>query len=123
MRTPLENALTLCPRDRGVGVWHHLLGQYHFWHGRDELAIPFFVQGTDLCPSLVYPMTFLVAALAHAGRLIEARRTLDSWCEAMGGFDLTIDHLRAQVFSDDPTYLACHDRMHRGLRLLAVPEA
>lgn len=123
MRTPLEHALTLCPRDRGVGLWHHFLGQYHFWHGRDELAIPYFVQGTDLCPSLVYPMTFLVAALAHAGRLIEARRTLDSWCEAMGGFDLTIDHLRAQVFSDDPTYLACHDRMHRGLRLLAVPEA
>ena len=67
-------------------------------------------------------MAFLVAALAHAGRQAEARRTLVSWCEAMGGFDLTIDHLRAQVFSDDPTYLACHDRMHRGLALLGVPQ-
>lgn len=122
MRTPLEQALTLCPRDRGVGLWHHFLGQYHFCHARDAQAIPYFVQGTDLCPSLVYPMAFLVAALAHAGRLAEARRTLVSWCEAMGGFDLTIDHLRAQVFSDDPTYLACHERMHRGLGLLGVPQ-
>lgn len=123
MRAPLEQALTLCPRDRGVGLWHHFLGQYHFWHARDELAIPYFVQGTDLCPSLVYPMVFLVAALAHAGRLVEARRTLDSWCEAMDGFGLTIDHLRAQVFSDNPTYLACHERMYRGLRLIGVLEA
>ena len=122
MRAPLEHALTLCPRDRGVGLWHHFLGQYHFCHALDEQAIPYFVQGTDLCPSLVYPMAFLVAALAHAGRLTEARRTLVSWCEAMGGFDLTIKHLRAQVFSDDPTYLACHERMHRGLGLLGVPQ-
>jgi len=80
------------------------------------------VQGADLCPSLVYPVVFLASSLAHAGRVAEGRRTLQSWCDAMGSFQLTIDHLRAQVFSDNRTYLACHERMYRGLRLIGVAE-
>jgi DNA-binding winged helix-turn-helix (wHTH) protein/tetratricopeptide (TPR) repeat protein len=122
MRTPLQQALALSPRDRGVGLWHHFLGQYDFWHGRDELAIPYFVRGADLCPSLVYPVVFLASALAHAGRVEEGRRTLDAWCDAMGGFEVAIDRLRERVFSDNPTYLACHDRLYRGLRLIGVAE-
>lgn len=122
MRTPIQHALALSPRDRGVGLWHHFLGQYDFWHGNHELAIPYFVRGADLCPSLVYPVVFLAASLAHVGRIEEARRTVDTWCEAMGGFRVTIDGLRARVFSHNPTYLACHDRMYRGLRLIGVAE-
>jgi DNA-binding winged helix-turn-helix (wHTH) protein/tetratricopeptide (TPR) repeat protein len=122
MRAPLEHAIALSPRDRGVGLWHHFLGQYHFSHERDEAAIPYFVQGADLCPSLVYPVVFLASSLAHAGRVAEGRRTLRAWCDAMGGFHLAIDHLRAQVFSDNRTYLACHERMYRGLRLIGIPE-
>lgn len=122
MRTPMQRALALSPRDRGVGLWHHFLGQYDFSHGRDELAIPYFVRGADLCPSLVYPVAFLSSALAHAGRIEEGRRTLDAWCEAMGGFQVTIDQLRARVFSDNPTYLGCHERLYRGLRLIGVAE-
>lgn len=122
MRTPLEQAIALSPRDRGIGLWYHFLGQHDFWYGRDELALPYFVRGTDLSPSLVYPAVFLAAALAHMGRVAEGRRSLDAWCEAMGGYQLTIDRLRAQVFSDHPTYLACHERMYRGLRLIGVAE-
>jgi tetratricopeptide (TPR) repeat protein len=123
MRGPLQHALALRPRDRGVGLWHHFLGQYDFWHGRDELAIPYFVRASDLCPSLVYPVVFLASAQAHTGRIAEARRTLDAWCEAMGGFDITIDGLRARVFSDNATYLACHERLYRGLRLAGIAES
>jgi DNA-binding winged helix-turn-helix (wHTH) protein/tetratricopeptide (TPR) repeat protein len=122
MQAPVQRAIALSPRDRGVGLWHHWLGLCEFWHGRDELAIPHFVRATDFSPSLVYPPSFLASALAHAGRLAEGRRTLDSWCEAMGGFGLTIDHLRAQVFSDHPAYLAGHERLYRGLRLIGVAE-
>ncbi|MET0745594.1 MAG: winged helix-turn-helix domain-containing protein [Microvirga sp.] len=122
MRVPIQQAIALSPRDRGVGLWHHFLGQYDFCLERDALAIPYFRQATDLSPSLVYPATFLAAALAHAGRIDEARASLDSWCEAMGGFTVTIDRLRAQIFSDHPTYLACHERHYRGLRLIGVPE-
>lgn len=39
-----------------------------------------------------------------------------------GGYRLTIDSLRARVFSDDPTYLAGHERHYRGLRLIGVAE-
>nr|WP_246526703.1 winged helix-turn-helix domain-containing protein [Plastoroseomonas hellenica] len=122
MQAPVQYAIALSPRDRGVGLWHHWLGLCEFWHERDELAIPHFVRATDFSPSLVYPPSFLASALAHAGRIAEARRTLDAWCEAMGGFHLTIDHLRAQVFSDHPTYLAGHERLYRGLRLIGVAE-
>jgi DNA-binding winged helix-turn-helix (wHTH) protein/TolB-like protein len=122
MRTPIERALALGPRDRGVGLWHHFRGQYDFCHERDDLAIPYFVRGADLCPSLVYPVVFLASALAHVGRVGEGRRTLEAWCEAMGGFQVTIDQLRARVFSDNPTYLSCHERMYRGLNLIGVAE-
>lgn len=122
MQAPLQHALALSPRDRGVGLWHHFLGQYDFWHGRDELAIPHFVRATDLSPSLVYCATFLAASLALAGRIEEGRSSLDSWCEAMGGYHITIDGLRARVFSDNQTYLAGHERHYRGLRLIGVAE-
>ncbi len=123
MRTLVQHALALGPRDRGVGFYHHFLGQYDFWQGRDDLAIAHFVQASDLAPSLVYCATFLAASLALAGRVEEGRRSLDAWCEAMGGFHLTIDRLRAQVFSDHPTYLAGHERQYRGLRLIGVAES
>ena len=122
MRAPIQHAIALSPRDRGVGLWHHFLGQYDFWHGREGLAIPHFVRATNLAPSLVYCATFLAASLALAGRIEEGRRSLDSWCEAMGGYRLTIDSLRARVFSDNPIYLAGHERHYRGLRLIGVAE-
>jgi DNA-binding winged helix-turn-helix (wHTH) protein/Flp pilus assembly protein TadD len=122
MRLPIQHALAVGPRDRGVGLWHHFLGQYDFWQGRDDLAIPHFVKATDLSPSMVYCATFLAASLALAGRIEEGRRSLEAWCEAMGGYHLTIDRLRAQVFSDNPTYLSGHERHYRGLRLLGVAE-
>jgi hypothetical protein len=71
---------------------------------------------------MVYCATFLAASLALAGRIEEGRRSLEAWCEAMGGYHLTIDRLRAQVFSDNPTYLAGHERHYRGLRLLGVAD-
>lgn len=122
MEVPVRHAIALSPRDRGVGLWHHWLGQCEFWQGRNEPSIPHFVRATDLAPSLVYPATFLASAHALAGRVAEGRRTLDAWCEAMGGFRLTIDQLRAQVFSDHPVYLAGHERHYLGLRLIGVAE-
>jgi hypothetical protein len=41
----------------------------------------------------------------------------------MGNFRLTIEHLRSQIFSDHPDYLAGHERLYRGLRLIGVPES
>jgi DNA-binding winged helix-turn-helix (wHTH) protein/tetratricopeptide (TPR) repeat protein len=122
MEAPVRHAIALSPRDRGVGLWHHWLGQCEFWRGRDEPSVPHFVRATDLAPSLLYPASFLASALAHAGRVAEGRRTLDAWCEAMGGVRLTIDQLRAQVFSDHPVYLAGHERHYHGLRLIGVAE-
>jgi DNA-binding winged helix-turn-helix (wHTH) protein len=122
MLVATRHAITLSPRNRGAGLWHLWVGLYDFWQGRDEPAIPHLVRAADLSPSLAYPAAFLASALAHAGRIAEARSSLDAWCEAMGGFRPTIDHLRAQVFSDHPDYLAGHQRLYRGLRLIGVPD-
>lgn len=118
-----RHAIALSPRNRGAGLWHLWIGLYDFWRGDDELALPHLVRAADLSPGLAYPAAFLASALAHAGRIKEARNSLDAWCEAMGGFRLTIAHLRSQVFSDHPDYLAGHDRLYRGLRLIGVPES
>jgi tetratricopeptide (TPR) repeat protein len=117
-----RHAITLSPRNRGAGLWHLWIGLYDFWQGRDELAIPHLVRAADLSPSLAYPTAFLASALAHAGRVAEARSSLNAWCEAMGHFRLTVEHLRSQVFSDHPGYLAGHERLYHGLRLIGVPE-
>lgn len=117
-----RHAIALSPRHRGSGLWHLWIGLYDFWQGRDALALPHLLRAADLAPGLAYPAAFLASALAHAGRIEEARASLAAWCEAMGDFRLTIGHLRAQLFSDHPAYLAGHERLHQGLRLIGVPE-
>jgi DNA-binding winged helix-turn-helix (wHTH) protein/tetratricopeptide (TPR) repeat protein len=123
MRLPIERATALAPRDPGVGLWHHWLGLHAFWQGNDEAAVPHFVRACNLAPGLIYPPSFLAASLAHLGRLEDASQGLRSWCEANDVQAFSIARLRAAVFSDNPTYLAGHQRLYAGLRLIGVAES
>ena len=122
MQAPLQHALALSPRDPGVGLWHHFLGQYDFWYARDGTRDPSF-RASDRSFSQPGLLCDLPSGFACAGGSDRGgTKVAHSWCEAMGGYHITIDGLRARVFSDNPTYLAVHERHYRGLRLIVVAE-
>jgi tetratricopeptide (TPR) repeat protein len=63
---------------------------------------------------------WLAAALAHLGRLDEARQAIQPGFALAPGF--TIARYRAGVQSDNPTYLAQRERIIEGMRKAGVPE-
>ena len=63
---------------------------------------------------------FLGAALAHLGRLDEARAAVKAGLAIDAGF--SINRHRAGAMSDNPTYLAQRDRIYEGMRKAGVPE-
>jgi hypothetical protein len=69
-----------------------------------------------------YPNThlWLAAALAHLGRLTEARAAAQAGLALHPSF--TIARLRAGASSDNPIYLAQRERVIEGMRKAGVPE-
>jgi tetratricopeptide (TPR) repeat protein len=69
-----------------------------------------------------YPMAhlWLAAALAHLGRLAEARASAQAGLALHPSF--TIARFRAGASSDNPIYLAQRERLFDGLRNAGVPE-
>ena len=63
---------------------------------------------------------FLAAALAHLGRLDEARAATKAGLALDPTF--TICRFRAGASSDNPTYLAQRERISDGMRKAGVPE-
>jgi tetratricopeptide (TPR) repeat protein len=71
-----------------------------------------------------YPLSHfeLAAALAHLGRIDEARSCANAGLALHP--DFTIARIRAAwaAFSDDPTYVAEHERIFEGMRKAGLPE-
>ena len=69
-----------------------------------------------------YPLAhfYLAAALARLGELDEARAAAQAGLALDPSF--TICRFRANVPSDNPTYLAGRERVCEGMRLAGVPE-
>ena len=63
---------------------------------------------------------YLAAALAHLGRMEEAREAARGGLELNPGF--TIARHRAARPSDHPVFFASRERVHEGMRLAGVPE-
>ena len=63
---------------------------------------------------------YLAAALAHLGRIEEAREAARVGLELNPGFTIARD--RAATHSDHPVYLAGRERVHEGMRLAGVSE-
>jgi hypothetical protein len=63
---------------------------------------------------------YLAAALAHLGRMEEAREAAHAGLELNPGF--TIAWHRAARPSDHPVFLASRERVHEGMRKAGLPE-
>jgi TolB-like protein/class 3 adenylate cyclase/Tfp pilus assembly protein PilF len=116
----IQEALRLSSRDRDVYLWCHFAALAKFQLGREEEAIVWLRRSIEADRNYPSSHFILGAALAHLGRLPEARS------EAQAGLAInptfTIARLRATVPSDSPARIAGLQRVIEGLRKAGVPE-
>jgi len=116
----IQEALRLSPRDRDVYLWCMFAGLAKFQLGREEDAVVWLRRSIEADRNFPSSHFILGAALAHLGRLPEARS------EAQAGLAMnptfTIARLRASVPSDSPARIAGLERVIDGLRKAGVPE-
>jgi TolB-like protein len=114
-------AFRLSPRDNKTYDWMSMVGVAKSYLGDDDAAVASFRRSIETNRNAA-PRThfFLAAALAHLGRLHDARAA------AQAGFALdpafTIGRFRAGAATDNPTYLSQRGRIYEGMRMAGVPE-
>jgi TolB-like protein/class 3 adenylate cyclase len=116
----IGEALRLSPRDVNAHHWISSIGTAKLHLGKDEEAVMWFRRAIDANRNFAFTHFSLAAALAHLGRIDEARAAADAGLVVEPGF--TITRLRAGARSDNPTYLAGRERTYEGMRKAGVPE-
>ncbi len=110
-------ALRLSPKDAVAWHWMFVAGMAKVSLARDEEAVAWLRRSVEIFRYFSEPHFFLAAALAHIGRVDEARAA------AQAGLALDPGHTVSRIpFSDNPTYLARYERYRDGLRKAGVPE-
>ena len=113
-------ALRISPHDRRAGMWMMIAANAKLWAGHDEDAVARLSRAIELDSNEPMRHFYLAAALAHLGRMEEAREATHAGLELNPGF--TIPWHRAARPSDHPVFLASRERVHEGMRLAGVPE-
>ncbi len=116
----VNEAFRLSPADGAVFLWNHIQGLAKLYLGADEEAVAWFRRSIDA--SRNYPLNHFygAAALAHLGRLNEARAEVKAGLALAPKF--SIARFRRTAESDNPTYLAQRERILEGLRKAEIPE-
>jgi tetratricopeptide (TPR) repeat protein len=115
----VREALRLSPRDPHVYYWMIVAGGTKLALGRDDEAVVQLRQSIEANRNLPLAHFFLAAALAHLGRLDEARTAVQAGLALDPGFNLR--RFRASAGSDNPTFLAQRERFYDGMRKAGVP--
>ena len=116
----IQEAMRLSPRDSFVAAWLSIAGDAKLFLGDDEAAVSRLRGALSLNRNNPYTNFLLAAALAHLGRLDEAREAVQAGLALNPGF--TMRRYRAGAASDDPTFLAQRERVVDGMRKAGVPE-
>jgi adenylate cyclase len=119
-RTAAENfhrAIRLSPLDPDVGFWLNSLSFCYTCMGQYELAVDFGERSTREMPGMTATWRILAIALAHSGRLSDARSALNRMLELSPGY--TIRQAQSGIFFRDPRYCELY---LNGLRLAGLPE-
>ena len=116
----LNEAFRLSPSDAVAFIWTHIRGLAKLHLGADEEAVALFHRSIDA--SRNYPLShfYMAAALAHLGRLDEARAEVKAGVALAPNY--SIGRFLSMAESDNPTYLKQRERILEGLRLAGVPE-
>jgi TolB-like protein/Tfp pilus assembly protein PilF len=113
-------ALRLSPRDTQITHWCLHAGFAKACLGEYEAAAAWLRKSIDANRNNPWAYFFLVACLAHLGRLDEAREELKSGLAVNPNF--TIKRFQAVAESDNPVFFAQRTRVVEGMRLAGAPE-
>ena len=115
-------ALRLSPRDPLAYLWMTAVGIANNHLGRWEQAIVWFRRAIEANRNYPHPHFVMGAALAHLGRLDEARASVNIGLTLNPVFTIARARASWTTMSDKPTYLATLEPLIEGLRLAGVPE-
>jgi TolB-like protein/class 3 adenylate cyclase/Tfp pilus assembly protein PilF len=118
----VRKALQISPEDPWAFVWLTTAGSANSSMGRYEEAIEWFRRSIEANRNYLSAHLSLASALAHLGRLDEARASLAAGLVLNPG--LTIARYReiTDSISDNPTYRAGRDQFIEGLRKAGLSE-
>ena len=116
----IQEALRLSPRDSSAYRWMMYAGFAKLLLGADEEAVARLRRSVEMNRNFPLAHFYLAAALAHLGRLDEARSAVQAGLALDPTF--TISRFRARASSDNPTYLTQRERIRDGMRKAGLPE-
>ena len=116
----VREALRLSPFDSFAYGWFAIVGFAKNSLGRYEEAIAWLQQGVSRNSKFAMTHFHLGSALAHLGRMDEARAAAAAGLAIDPTFNLA--SFRAAQLTDDPYYLAWRERVIEGMRKSGVPE-
>jgi len=116
----IQEAIRLSPRATFAYTWMSIAGLAKLLLGSDEEAAILYRRSIELNRNEPLAHFYLAGALAHVGRLAEARAALQAGLAIEPRF--TIRGYQARLSSDNPTYLLQSERVIAGLRKAGVPE-
>ncbi len=119
--THLREAFRISPRDRFAYMWHATGGIASVLLNKDEEAIPWLRQSIEIFRDYTLSHLYLCAALAGLGRIVEARKELQTVLELDPSFSLA--RYRTTSMSDNPTFLKQRERVYAALRLAGLSDS
>jgi len=116
----IAQAIRLSPKDPMLHAWCMVAGAAKLFVAHDEEAIFWLRRSIGI--NRAHPLShfYLAIALAHQGKLGEAKNELAAGLALDRGFSMR--RYRDSVYSDNPTYLAQRERLYDGLRKAGLPE-
>lgn len=118
----IVEALRLSPRDTMAYLWMGYAGIQKNGLGSYEQAVDWCRRAIEANRNDPQPHFVLGSALAHLGRLAEARSAVKAGLALNSAFAISHTRDAWSTMSDDPEYLAGLERIIEGLRKAGVPE-
>jgi tetratricopeptide (TPR) repeat protein len=115
-------ALRLSPRDAFAYVWMFITGAAKLYLGADDQAVGWLRRSVESNRNYPPIHFHLGAALAHLGRLDEARSAVKAGLALHPKFSISFARVVVTAVSDHPIYLAGYERLLEGLRKAGLPE-
>ena len=118
--TDYREALRLSPGDVAAHHFMSSAGTSKLHLAKDEEAVAWFRRAIEANRNFAFTHLSLAAALAHLGKIDEARAAGKAGLALEPSF--TIGRFRAGARSDSPAYLRGRERIYDGMRQAGIPE-
>ena len=109
----VERAFVLSPRDPLRSVWYGIIGRAQVAIGEDAQAVETSQKGIAANPKHPHNYAVLASALAHLGKMTNAKAALEKFEHSQSGITLT--RYRDTVASSDPIAIKTYRRLLDGL--------